>query len=46
MEIPIRELIGASAPALDRMGSKSFLEDLVDRVDSIVRAAGSPRPTV
>jgi len=45
-EIPIRELIGASSPALDRMGSKSFLEDLAERVDSIVRAARSPRPTV
>jgi len=45
-ETPIRELIGASVPAPDRMGSRSFLEDLVDRVDSIVRAARSPRPTV
>ena len=45
-EPPIRELIGASAVALDRMGSRSFLEDLVERADSIARAARAPRPTV
>jgi hypothetical protein len=45
-ERPIRELLSPPAAALDRLGSRSFLEDLVQRVEEIARAARVPRPTV
>ena len=42
---PIRELVGLPPAALERVGSRSFLEDLAGRVESIARAARIPRPT-
>jgi hypothetical protein len=45
LENPIRELIGASSAALDRVGSRSFLEDLAQKVESVVRDTQTPRPT-
>jgi hypothetical protein len=45
-ERPIRELLSPPAAALDRVGSRSFLEDLAQRVEEVARAARVPRPTL
>jgi pSer/pThr/pTyr-binding forkhead associated (FHA) protein len=45
VERPIRELMGSPPAALERVGSRSFLEDLVVRAESLARAARAPRPT-